>query len=108
MALDLSRIGADLQNISGVVGGVNAVVQGGPGGSAAQAEQNDFSLARLGDVLGGIGNILNPPKPQPPPTQTLAPTSPTTGEPLAGLPVWVPLAAAGVVGLLLVVLIVRR
>jgi hypothetical protein len=108
MALDLANLGSQLQNISGIVGGVDQAVNGGPGGSAAQADQNDFSLARLGDLIGGIGNILNPPNQESAPAHGLVPSSPVTGEPESSLPTWLPLAAAGVVGVLLLVLIVRR
>jgi len=108
MALDLANLGSQLQNISGIVGGVDQAVNGGPGGSAAQADQNDFSLARLGDLLGGIGAVLNPPKKETSPQLGIVPVSPVTGEPESSLPTWLPLAAAGVVGVLLLVLIVRR
>lgn len=108
MAVDLAQLGHEFQNVSGIIGGVDQTVNGAPGGAAAQAEQNDFSLAKLGNLIGGLGNLLNPPKQQSAPALGDPHNSPTTGLPEFNFPPWLPLAAAGVVGLLLVVLIVRR
>jgi hypothetical protein len=108
MALDLSHLGSELQNVSGIVGGVDQVVNGAPGGAAAQAEQSDFSLAQLGNLIGGLGNLLNPPKPQSAPAVGDPHKSPVTGLAELSFPPWLPLAAAGAVGLLLVFLIARR
>lgn len=108
MSLDLNRIGDQLQNVSGIVGGVDATLNGAPGGIAAQEDQNSFSLASLGNLLGTVGRILSPPKPPPPPSIGERPTSPVTGEEEPGMPTWVPLAVAGGFGLLIVVVLIAR
>ena len=108
MSLDLNRIGDQLQNVSGIVGGINTAVNGGPGGIDAQQDQNDFSLAKLGNVLGSIGKLLSPPKPETAPSLGDRQASPVTGQQESGMPSWVPLAVAGGFGLLVVVVLFAR
>lgn len=100
--VDLNRIGADLQNVGGIASGASHAFQGAPGGQAAQADQNGFSLDTLGQVLSGIGNILNPQKAQSSPSTGPAATSPKTG--LLGLSTttWI-VVGAGAAGLILTV-----
>jgi len=108
VSLDLNRIGDQLQNVSGIVGGVDTALNGAPGGIAAQEDQNDFSLAKLGNLLGSVGKILSPPKQQSAPSLGDRQSSPVTGEPDSGIPSWVPFAVAGGFGLLIVVVLFAR
>jgi hypothetical protein len=108
VGLDLNRIGDQLQNVSGIVGGVDATLNGAPGGIAAQDEQGDFSLAKLGNLLGSVGRILSPPKPETAPSLGDRQASPVTGEPESAFPTWLPLAVAGGFGLLIVVVLFAR
>lgn len=108
MSLDLNRIGDQLQNVSGIVSGVDSALNGAPGGVATQEDQNDFSLARLGNLLGGIGKILSPPKQQTAPALGDRQASPVTGEPESGIPTWVPWAVGGAFVLLIIVVAIPR